>query len=390
MIYKILKQNNLYHNPDPLFRLVREANESIVIVEGQEARALLDSGSQLSAISLEWVKKLKLKPQQLQSILQIEGSGGLEVPYLGYVEAHLKIPRIKAFDLDILLLIVPDSAHIQYTPITLGTLHIDMAIKLATKKELESLNKQWKRSLMATKLTMKEAQIVGVDDKQITSKIDNILKLANDITIDPFVTIEVKGIIKTPNHYKHVNVVTDSLPGNQCCKDVTVVQQIQVLKPGSNKIPTVLRNLSCRTLKVRKGTKIAHVEASNIVPMMVNQELPKNMLKKEAGNAPKGTLLENIPNTKEERIDKILESLSLQGIETWREQQQQSAKLLIREYQHLFALTLNGLGKTSFIQHDIKLDDETPFKERYQRILPHQYEEVRKHLQEMLNIGAIQ
>ena len=65
LIYKILKQNNLYHNPDPLFRLVREANESIVMVEGQEARALLDSGSQLSAISFEWVKKLKLKPQQL-------------------------------------------------------------------------------------------------------------------------------------------------------------------------------------------------------------------------------------------------------------------------------------------------------------------------------------
>ena len=50
MIYKILKQNNLYHNPDPLFRIMGETNESTVIVEGQEARALLDSGSQLSAI----------------------------------------------------------------------------------------------------------------------------------------------------------------------------------------------------------------------------------------------------------------------------------------------------------------------------------------------------
>ena len=76
MIYKILKQNNLYHNPDPLFWLVGEANESTVMVEGQEARALLDSGSQLSAISLEWVKKLNLKSQQLQSILQIEVQGG--------------------------------------------------------------------------------------------------------------------------------------------------------------------------------------------------------------------------------------------------------------------------------------------------------------------------
>ena len=222
--------------------------------------------------------------------------------------------KIKAFDLDVLLLIVPDSAHTQYTQITLGTLHIDMAIKLATKKELESLNKQWKKSLVATKLTMKEAQIVGVDDEQITSRIDNVLKLAKDITIDLFGTIEVKGIIKTPNHYKCVNVVTDNLPENQCCKDMTVAQQIQVLKPGSNKIPVVLRNLSCRTLKVRKGTKIAHVEASNIGPTMVYQGLPENMLKKETGHALKITLLKNVPDAKEEGIDKILESLSFQGI----------------------------------------------------------------------------
>ena len=56
------------------------------------------------------------------------------MPYLGYVEGHLKIPEVKAFGLDVLLLIVPDSTHTQHTPITLGTLHIDMVIKLATKK----------------------------------------------------------------------------------------------------------------------------------------------------------------------------------------------------------------------------------------------------------------
>ena len=97
MIYKILRQSNLYHNPDPLFRLVGEVSETTVIVEGQEARGLIDSGSQLSAITLAWVKKLNLKPQQLWSVLQIEGSGGLEVPYLGYVEICLRIPEIKSF-----------------------------------------------------------------------------------------------------------------------------------------------------------------------------------------------------------------------------------------------------------------------------------------------------
>ena len=103
-----------------------------------------------------------------------------------------------------------------------------------------------------------------MDDEQIILKIDNVLKLAKDTTIDP-----------NPNHYKCVDVVIDNLPENQCCKDMTVGQQIQVLKPGSNKIPVVLRNLSCRTLKVKKGIKITQVEASNIVPMMVSQGIPQ-------------------------------------------------------------------------------------------------------------------
>ena len=221
---------------------------------------------------------------------------------------------------------------------------------------------------------MEEAQLIGINDEQILLKIDNVLKLAKDITISPFGTIEVKGTIKTPNYYKHVNVVVDNLPEKQHCRDITAVQQIQTLKPGSNKIPMVLRNLSCRTLKVKKGMKIAHVEASNIVPTMVKQGLSENILEKEAGNVLKSTLLKDVPEAKEKRIEKISGSLDLQGIESWNEQQQQSAKSLIREYQHLFALFLNKIGKTSLVQHDIKLSHETPFKERYQRTPPHQYE----------------
>ena len=56
-------------------------------------------------------------------MLQIEGFGDSEVPYLHYVEACHRVPEVKTFDTDVLLLIVPDSAHATYTPITLGTLH---------------------------------------------------------------------------------------------------------------------------------------------------------------------------------------------------------------------------------------------------------------------------
>ena len=47
------------------------------------------------------------------------------------------------------------------------------------------------------------------------------------------------------------------------------------------------------------------------------------------------------------------------------------------------------LGQMDMVKHHINLTDYTPIKDRYQRIPPHQYEEVQKHLKEMLEIRAI-
>ena len=133
---------------------------------------------------------------------------------------------------------MPDSAHMQYTPITLGTLHIDMAIKLATKNELETLNKQWQRSLIATKLSMKGVQVMDVEEAQIVSRLDSSVKLARDIIVGPFETVETKGILqKTRNYYKRMNVVVDDLQGKGSSKDIVVISQLQILKSGSDRIP---------------------------------------------------------------------------------------------------------------------------------------------------------
>ena len=105
--------------------------------------------------------------------------------------------------------------------------------------------------------------------------------------------------------------------------------------------------------------KIAHVEASNVVPCLVTSQLPMNVLEMVAGNFPKSDLLERNKG----RLEKLYESLSLQGIESWIEQQQQSARNLIIEYQHLFVMNFSELGKTTLVQHDIKSGDMTPFKE---------------------------
>ena len=91
------------------------------------------------------------------------------------------------------------------------------------------------------------------EDAQIVSQIYSIVKIARD-TITPFGPTKLRGVIRAPNHYKYINVVIDDLPENQHCKDVAVMQQIQILKPGSNKMAVVLQNLSCIVLKIRKGT----------------------------------------------------------------------------------------------------------------------------------------
>ena len=62
---------------------------------------------------------------------------------------------------------------------------------------------------------------------------------------------------------------------------------------------------------------------------------------------------------------------------------------MLTKYSFLFAMDSMDLGKTDLVKHHIELTNYTPIKDRYRRIPPQQYEEVQKHLKEMLDIGAI-
>ena len=89
------------------------------------------------------------------------------------------------------------------------------------------------------------------------------------------------------------------------------------------------------------------------------------------------------------RVDKLFSKLDLKSIQDWTEEEQGNVKQLLTEYNDIFALSSMELGKTDIVKHTIKVTNLVPFKERYRRIPPHQFEEVRKHLKEMEEIGAI-
>ena len=62
---------------------------------------------------------------------------------------------------------------------------------------------------------------------------------------------------------------------------------------------------------------------------------------------------------------------------------------MICEFTCIFSQDDLDLGKTSIVKHSIKVNDLVPFKEQYRHIPPGMYEEVKAHIQEMLDVGAI-
>ena len=85
----------------------------------------------------------------------------------------------------------------------------------------------------------------------------------------------------------------------------------------------------------------------------------------------------------------ILQKRNLSGMKDWEPSLQNAAQDLICEFTCIFSQDDLDLGKTSIVKHFIKVNDPVLFKEWYRCIPPGMYEEVKVHIQEMLDVGAI-
>ena len=132
-----------YHNPDPLAQLIGPTNETEIILEGVNMKALIETGANMSCVNKWLVEKLQLPVQSLQTILNIEGTGGVRVPYYGIVECQLGLPEVKGFQKDVLMLVIDDSPYRKKVPVQLGTLHIDMILKAAEQSPTARLGDSW-------------------------------------------------------------------------------------------------------------------------------------------------------------------------------------------------------------------------------------------------------
>ena len=85
----------------------------------------------------------------------------------------------------------------------------------------------------------------------------------------------------------------------------------------------------------------------------------------------------------------ILNLIDLSGLENWPEKLQHEAKEMLKRNAKVFSKDDMDMGRTNLVKHHIKLTDPVPFKEAYRRIPPQMYDEVKAHIQEMLDLGAL-
>ena len=85
----------------------------------------------------------------------------------------------------------------------------------------------------------------------------------------------------------------------------------------------------------------------------------------------------------------ILDLIDLSRLDNWPEHLQTEAKEMLKRNAKVFSKTDMDMGRTNLVKHHIKLTDPVPFKEAYRRIPPQMYDEVKAHIQEMLDLGAI-
>ena len=100
-----------YYNPKPWVRILGRANETEIEINGKISKALIDSGAMISMMTKGYCDDHGYEIHRLDRLDPIEGSGGADVPYLGYVEVRMQIQGISSFSQDVLMLVSHTTTH---------------------------------------------------------------------------------------------------------------------------------------------------------------------------------------------------------------------------------------------------------------------------------------
>ena len=236
-----------------------------------------------------------------------------------------------------------------------------MVVEFITKNNPDNISKSWRAVCCATQSKwLVQAQ---PDNKYL-------VRTTKPMTLPPFCTTTIRGSTKLRSHGMRLNLIAEPSNCTQLPTSVQCIPTYCILEPGSNRVAVGLKNISAKAITIPSRVVVGRLQQARMVPDDKSSKL------KQGPTGGKGDFW-------------ILDQLNLEGLESWTGEQQQSAKDLLVDSADVFAKSDLDLDRCNIIKHAIKITDPQPFKEHYRRIPPHLYEEVKQHLLEMVEVGAI-
>ena len=371
-----------------------------------ETTCLLDNGSRVNLVTPEYVKKKDLDVGSIQDLnhhagrIPLGGMGGHVQEPLGYVILRVQIPYVPSYDEEQVALVVEDdSAFISKCPVVLGTPTINRAVRAMKESELEEAPEAWQQARYAYEYASYIAQLDTEElDTQMPTNtgenprdIDKKLFLKKKTTIPAFESAilhcrtkkfqmlgcRLHAMTQAPYQEDEAH-----LPNG-----VYVLKTYTELLPGSQSVSVVLRNLTGKPVHLAAGRCVARVVAANIIP---EAKPSADFMKKleELEPSPESKKL-TIPERQKLLMELLKKDGRLDKLKGWSPDLALEFERMLLEHHNIFSLDKNEIGCTDTAEHVIELLDTEPFKERFRRIAPPLVEEVREHIQEMLDGGAI-
>ena len=342
--------------------------EATVHLDGLAALGLIDSGSQITVIYESFYRDhLKHRPMQhLEDVLNILGAGGQTVPYLGVIPVNISLPPEVGGTTETvatMAVICPDTSLSKRVPVIVGT---NTLRRLAGSVTLPV------RCEMA--FAYQEAAT------PIDGQLGDVRLPWRGVTIKAHDVLEVRGMThRRLRHNREALLVQEPIEAA-----LPVGLQVVASKAPTKSLPRVkvtLCNTSDRPIRLKGRQVIASVCAiqeeyaiSSVIHQLQSQGEDEGPL--------------HTPSTSRQNADgEDLGQRLKFGVDLppeWTE----GMKRRLLTYPDVFNLRNFDIGETE-VAHDIELTPGPSIKERPRPVPPQDLEELRQHLQDLLDANII-
>ena len=349
--------------------------------------------AQVNTITPRYVKEHSLPVGPITDLMGSKvaciGLGNAYTKLLGYIIIWVQVDRVWGYDKDQIALIILDFSNFAVrVPIILGTPTIGQVVNVMREVEMDALAMPWANARAAHLLAIRRMAPVKVgndhEEGYNTNQDGFVMHTQKVETLEPFSSHVIPMKMTEAHLGEHLNIMVQALyvQDGTLPPGLTMQNMYTELRKGSKKAVVVVWNHTTYPQTLWKKTPVARA-----IPVQLLPKTPK------PGSLPVPDEVCPDPQTPKlmirQRHGKLFDELDLSGLDSWAPELADKAHQLLAEYHDVFSLDPMELGCTHSTEHTIKVTDDTPFKECFRRIPPPMVEEVRNHLKEMLESGAI-